>query len=220
MAEADLHIELRDKKHQKAKMLRRSGRIPGIFYAHNEDSVPFSVDEKELQHILHREVNILNIIFPTEKPRKSILREIQRDPVTGSVIHVDVMGIKLTEKIRMTIPIVLKGAPKGVKEGGILEHLLREVEVEGLPLEIPEHVEVDVSELQIGDNVTLERIPQDKFRFIIDSHHAVANVIHPKVVVEEPKVVTEEIAPEMVEEKRPEKPSAEDEKSAKKEEKA
>lgn len=194
MPEADLHVEMRGKTgHHTAKMLRRNGKIPGVFYSRDEDSVHLSLDEKELYHILHREVNILNIIFPDGKKQKSILRDIQRDPVTDAPIHVDIMGIKLTEKVRLTIPVVLKGAPAGVKEGGILEHLLREVEVEGLPLEIPEHLEVDVSELKIGDVVTLQDVSVEKVRIITEIHHAVANVIHPKVIkaVEEVEEVVE-----------------------------
>lgn len=192
MSEEDLHVEFRKKTgHQTAKLLRQNGKVPAIFYYHNEDSVPMSVDEKDLQRLVHSEVNILNVIFPGGKTRKSVFREIQRDPVTDTIIHVDIMGVKLTEKVRLTIPILLKGNPVGVKEGGILEHLLREVTVEGLPLEIPEHIEVDVSGLNIGDVITLEDIAIDKVKLITEIHHAVANVVHPKVVKE---VVVEEEA--------------------------
>lgn len=185
MAEADIHVELREKTgHHTAKALRRHGRVPAIFYAQDEDSVPLSVGSKELERIVHSEINILNVIFPDGKTRKSILREIQMDPVTDAVIHVDIMGIKISERIRLTIPIFLVGTPLGVKEGGILEHLLREIEVEGFPLEIPEHIEVDVSGLEIGDVITLENVSVEKVKIITDIHHAVANVIHPKVIKE------------------------------------
>jgi large subunit ribosomal protein L25 len=193
MAEANLHVELREKTgHYTAKVLRRNGKIPAIFYAHDKDSIPLIVDEKELSRLLHSEVNVLNVIFPDGKTEKSILREVQTDVVTDKAIHVDIMGIKLTEKIRISIPVILTGTPIGVKEGGILEHLLREVEVEGLPLEIPEHIEVDVSALNIGDVIKLEDISVEKIKFITETHHALANVIHPKVLVEEEVVEEEE----------------------------
>jgi len=215
MAETDLHVELRKKTgHLSAKELRRNGRVPAIFYAHDEDSVPLSVDAKEFQRLLHSKVNVLNVIFPDGKPKKSILREIQRDPVTDTIIHVDIMGIKLTEKVRLTIPILLTGAPAGVKEGGILEHLLREVEVEGLPLDIPEHIEVDVSGLNIGDVITLESISVDKFRIVPEIHHALANVIHPKVVKEEVEV-EEEVEEEAVIEGEEEKAEREEKREEK-----
>jgi len=195
MPEAELHAELREKiGHNTSKALRREGRVPGIFYTHDEDCVSFHVGEVELNRVLHSDVNVINLIFSNKDPRKSIFREVQKDPVTDAVLHVDLLGIKLTEKVRLTIPVILVGAPLGVKEGGILEHLLRGVEVEGLPLEIPEYIEVDVSQLQIGDVITLESIPtEDKFRFVTDIHHAVANVIQPKVV-EEAVVEGEEVA--------------------------
>lgn len=201
MAEAEITVEFREKTRQHtAKALRRNGRVPAIFYAHDEDSVPLSVGAKALERIVHSEINILNVIFPDGKVRKSILREIQQDPVTDTVIHVDILGIKLTEKIRLTIPIYLIGAPVGVKEGGILEHLLREVEVEGLPLDIPEHIEVNVSDLEIGDVITLERVSIDKVKIITEIHHAVANVIHPKVVKEVVEEIEEEVEEEAAEE--------------------
>ncbi|MBN2030243.1 50S ribosomal protein L25 [bacterium] len=218
MAEADLHVEYREKTgHYIAKSIRRSGKVPAIFYAHGKDTVPLIVNEKELSRLLHSEVNVLNVIFPDGKKEKSILREVQRDVVTDKAIHVDIMGIKLTEKIRISIPVVLTGNPIGVKEGGILEHLLREVEVEGLPLEIPEHIEVDVSGLKIGDVIKLEDISVDKIKFITDIHHALANVIHPKVlveeVVEEEKEEIEAEAEEITKEGKEEKEEKEEEKA-------
>ncbi|MCJ7812120.1 50S ribosomal protein L25, partial [bacterium] len=122
MTEFDLHVELREKiGHYTAKVLRRNGKIPAIFYTHGEDSsVPLILDEKEFINLLHSKVNILNVIFPDGKTKKSILREVQRDVVSGKTIHVDLMGIKLTEKIRISIPVILTGTPIGVKEGGIL----------------------------------------------------------------------------------------------------
>lgn len=212
MAEVDLHVELREKTgHYTAKILRKNGKIPAIFYAHGKDSVPLILDEKEFSRLFHSEVNIFNVIFPDGKTEKSILREIQKDVVTDKTIHVDIMGIKLTEKIRISIPIILTGTPVGVKEGGILEHLLREVEVEGLPLEIPERLEVDVSALNIGHVIKLENISVDKIKFITEIHHAVANVIHPKIVEEVTVAKEEGVVPETeetVKDEKEEKPEA------------
>ena len=195
MAEFELHCVLREKiGSQASKALRQQGKIPATYYAHDKKSVSITLDEKEFNPLLHQEVNILNVVFPNNEANKCIVREIQKDPVTERVIHVDLLGIKLTEKVKLRIPVVLKGAPVGVKEGGILEHLLREIEVEGLPLDIPEHIEVDVSELQIGDVIKLEDVVVEKFRIVTEIHHAIANVIHPKIVqveIEEPEEVIE-----------------------------
>lgn len=109
----------------------------------------------------------------------------------------DLLGIKLDEKVKLSIPVLLIGTPAGVKEGGILEHLIREVVVEGLPLEIPDHIEVDVSDLNIGDVILLRDVSVEKIKFVTDEKHPVANVIHPKVVEE---LVAEEVVGEEGEE--------------------
>jgi large subunit ribosomal protein L25 len=142
------------------------------------------VNAKEMERITHSEINILKIIFPDKNERSSVIRDVQRDPVTDLLVHLDLMGIKLTEKIKLLIPVVLAGTPAGVREGGILEHILREVEVEGLPLEIPDHIEIDVSSLNIGDVVTLEQAEVEKIRIVTEIHHAVAHVVQPKVAAE------------------------------------
>jgi large subunit ribosomal protein L25 len=194
MSEADVQCQIRNKENPlTVKILRKEGKIPAIFYAQGEESIPISVETKTIQQLINHEVNVLNVIFPDGKIRKSIIRDIQRDPLTDTIIHLDFLGIKLTEKIRITIPIVLKGTPVGVKDGGILEHLLRDVEVEGLPLDIPEHIEVDVSTLNIGNSIRLQDIHSEKFVFASEINHAVANVIHPKVIQLEEEVVEEPV---------------------------
>jgi large subunit ribosomal protein L25 len=190
MAETDLHVEKREQtRHGTSKKLRQEGKVPGIFYAQNEDAVPVSMNQIEIQYLAHSDIYVFNVIFPDGTIRKSILREVQTNPVDNSLVHVDLFGVKLTQKVRLSIPVLFIGVPIGVKEGGILEHLIREVEVEGLPLEIPEHIEVDVSHLNIGDGIVLKDILIEKIKFITDENHPVANVIHPKVVQE---VVPEE----------------------------
>ncbi|MFC1570035.1 50S ribosomal protein L25, partial [bacterium] len=124
------------------------------------------------------------------KNKKAVVRELQKDPVTDALLHIDFMGIKLDEKIKIAIPVLLTGIPVGVTlQAGILEHPLREVEVEGLPLDIPEHIEIDVSEMEIGDVKTLEDVvTEEKYRLVTDLSHPVAIVAHAKVA----KVLEEE----------------------------
>ncbi len=211
MAEANIQIVWRQKTgHHTAKHIRQEGRIPGIYYAHGEESRPISIDAKAFNRMMKKSVNILNIVFPDGKEHKSIIREVQRNPVTDEVVHVDIMGIQLTEKIRLSIPIVLVGTPAGIKDGGILEHLIREVEVEGLPLDIPEKVELDVSGLKIGQAITLEHVQVEKFKFLTDVHYTVANVIQPKMVIEEAPVA-EVVEGEAAEEEESKEPAEEKE---------
>jgi large subunit ribosomal protein L25 len=192
MAEATIKVEYRQKtRHGSAKRFRRQGKVPAVYYFHQEDPVNLLVDEKELRRIVGSDINIINMEFPDGNLKKTIFREIQRDPVDHHFLHVDFMGISLTEKVRLSIPIVLQGTPAGVREGGILEHLLREVEIEGLPLNLPEHLEIDVSSLDIGDTISLKDISVGDYKFINDIHNVVANVVQPKVVKE--SVAEEEI---------------------------
>ncbi len=195
MPQVELHVELRDRAAPRPKALRRDGKVPAIFYMKNETPVPLTVSAKELQLLLQKEANILDIVFPDGKTRKSVLREIQRDPVSDAFVHVDIMGISLTEKVKLHVPVLCKGIPEGVKEGGVLEHALREIEIEGLPLDIPEHVEIDVSHLRIGQGVTVKELTVDtsKVRIVDEPDHVVANVSQPKVVKVEAPVVEEAV---------------------------
>lgn len=206
MAEANIKAEYRLKtRHASARAFRRQGKVPAVYYFHREDPVNLLVDEKELRRIIGSDINIINVEFPDGNIKKTIFREIQRDPVDHRLLHVDLMGISLTEKVRLSIPIVLRGTPAGVREGGILEHLLREVEIEGLPLNLPEHLEIDVSSMNIGDTMTLEDIPVGDYKFVADIHHVVANVVQPKVVKEESAVEEELMEGEKAEEGETEK---------------
>jgi large subunit ribosomal protein L25 len=209
MPEVELHVKIRENTgKQVSKTLRRDGEIPAVYYAHDQEAVSLSVNAHTLSRLLHQEVNILNIVFPDGKTKKSIIRDLQKDPVTDQLLHIDFLGIKLDEKIKMTIPIILTGTPAGVKlEGGILEHPLREVEVEGLPLDIPEHVEVDVAEMKLGDVMTLEGLKHDKFDFITELSHPIAIVVQPKAA----KAAIEEIAEEEAVEAEGTEPSEEKE---------
>lgn len=192
MSEAKLNVELRTESEHNARVIRRNGRVPGIYYAHDQKNIQFTADAKELARLMHREVTVLNMVVKDGDVKKTIIRAIQLDPVTEAPMHIDLLGIKLDEAVKLTIPIILTGTPAGVKEGGILEHLLREVELEGLPLDIPEHIELDVSHMNIGDVLNLDVISSDKFTVTTERNHPVAHVLHPKV--------TEEVADEIVSE--------------------
>ncbi|MBN1780421.1 50S ribosomal protein L25 [bacterium] len=194
MSEAQLQVQIREGAgKQKAKTLRKEGQIPAIYYAHDQEAISLSVDGYTFERILQKEINIIDIVFPDGKTKKSIVRDLQKDPVTNELLHADFLGIKLDEEINMMIPVILKGVPVGVKlQDGILEHPMREAEVIGFPLDIPEHIEVDVSEMEIGDVLTLEKIPVGKFRFATELNHPVAIVVQAKAA----KVTAEEGAEE------------------------
>ena len=139
------------------RRLRRSGRVPGVLYGGGGESVSFDTDARELRLALARAGAVLDLSVDGAKATPVVLKETQRDPVRGETVHVDLLRVRLDQAIHAVVPIELTGtddAP-GVKEGGVLEQITREVNVEALPTAIPESIVHDVSEMQIGDQLGL-----------------------------------------------------------------
>ena len=188
-----------------ARKLRAGGRIPAVYYGRGEDSIPLTVSLKELESVIHAAegsnvIVDLKVSGDKAKDRKALIREIQRDPVAGLILHLDLQHISLTERITVEVPIVLVGTPIGVKDaGGILEHLLREVEVECLPTEIPAKLEVDVSGLAIGDSLHVSDIKAERAEIKTEMDRAIAAVV-PPTILEEVKPAEEvvEAEPELI----------------------
>ncbi len=170
---------------QAAKAVRRQGKVPGIYYFHGKKSIPFVVDKKDLADALQQESTLIDIVIDGKQKQKCIMRELQVNPVTQAPIHVDLMGIKLTEKIHITVPVHVEGTPVGVKEGGILNHFIRELQIECLPTDIPDIIKVDVSDLSIGDSVGLTDLELENVKIIGDLDKTIATVTPPKLIEEE-----------------------------------
>jgi large subunit ribosomal protein L25 len=142
-----------------AKRIRKEGRIPAILYGHELPPITLEVDLKSFQKVLKTGAGS-NVVLSLkiaglkkDNEHTAIIKDIQRDPVHEALTHVDFNAISLTEKIRVSVPVHVKGEAPGVKEGGILEHVHREIEVECLPTEIPEKFDVSVDQLNIGDSL-------------------------------------------------------------------
>ena len=149
----------------KVKDLREKGFIPAVIYAEGKKSQPIKVSHRQLWQLIHQhrlESTVINLKIQDDKKQKDrscLIKEIQYDPVKGDIIHVDFNEISLTKVIKVNVPVVAKGEPIGVKqEGGSLEHILWEIEVECLPTDIPKDIEVDVSQLKIGDDIHIKDV--------------------------------------------------------------
>ena len=190
MFQALLKVEKRKEVGKRyTRQIRHAGRVPAIYYIHGEEPIAISVDEKELHGVIHSEQNIIDLAFDGKKKVKSVIRDIQWDPVAGRPVHVDFMGIKMTENVTVDIPVHLIGTPIGVKrDGGILQQQLREISIECLPSDIPEHFEVDVEALEVGDSLRVADLQIEKVHILTDPEQSIASVQHPKVV-KEPEVV-------------------------------
>lgn len=162
MEEIFLDAQLREEKGRgRVKDLREKGFIPAVIYSDGKESQALKVSNSELIRLMHQQHRIEGVIINIKikddkkfKSRPCLIKEIQYDPVGGNIKHVDFNQISLTKAIKVNVPVVAKGEPAGVKqEGGALEHILWDIEVECLPSNIPKEFEVDVTQMKIGDSV-------------------------------------------------------------------
>lgn len=188
-------VEPRSERGTRAvRRIRRAGYVPGVLYGDSEGPVRFQISQSDLRQAVITGSNLFDVAVGPGKPEPAVIKEQQRDPIRGNLIHLDLMRVRLDEKIQSAVPIELAGADEapGVREGGVLEHVTREVNVEALPTDVPEHVTVDVSELNIGDNLTLAAVPPgDKYEVLDDGETVIATVTPPRKIEEEP-VIEEE----------------------------
>ena len=182
MSQTVLQVQVRtDTGKQVAKRLRRNGMIPGVYYIRGEQAVPLAVDVKHLRSTLARKSSIIDVGFNNGESSKCIVREVQWDPLKSTPLHIDLMGVKLTEKVTVEVSIQIVGSAVGVKNGGILQQLLRELEIECLPLDIPEKITVDVSALDIHDAIHVADLKLDKIEILVDPDQVIVSVLPPRL---------------------------------------
>jgi large subunit ribosomal protein L25 len=143
-----------------ARRLRRSGRVPGVLYGGGAESLGFDVDARELRLALASSGAVLDLSLDGGKATPVVLKETQRDPVRGETTHVDLLRVRLDQKIHAVVTVELEGvddAP-GVKQGGVLEQITREVNVEALPTAIPESIVHEIGEMEIGETILLSAL--------------------------------------------------------------
>jgi large subunit ribosomal protein L25 len=169
-----------------ARRLRREGRVPGVLYGGTGEPVPFDVDARELRHALHARGAVLEVVVGDETT-PAVLKDAQRHPVRGETMHIDLIRVRLDVAIQSTVILELTGvedAP-GVKEGGVLEQPVRELNVEALPTDIPESITFDASNLEIAATLTLSEITApDKVTLLDDPETVVATIVAPRLEVE------------------------------------
>lgn len=190
-----------------ARQLRSQGRIPAVLYGQQEAALSLTVDPKDLLAILHSAAGhntILSLDVKDQGTTSVILKEWQLDPITETLLHADFLRIAMDNALQVSVPVLPVGVAKGVKDqGGIFEFVLRQLEVECLPADIPEHITADIAHLEIGSNLRVADLPVDpKLKLLSDLDLVVAHVVAPK---EEEAVAGEEAAaPGLEEEGEPE----------------
>ncbi len=180
MAEEILNVKERiPGKKGAARKLRRDGLIPGVYYYRDTDSIPLCISERELISFLQEKRPVIRIKFEDEKEFRCVIREVQKDTLTGKYVHIDFRGVKKGEKIEFKVPVRLIGTPEGVKEGGILEQNLRGLSISVLPRNIPGKIEIDISHLNISESVYIRDLDYPDFIFLSDETLAIATVVPP-----------------------------------------
>ena len=159
MSEMTIQVERRERTGKGgSRESRRKGMIPGVVYGGGKDSVPIQLDRKTFVELMKKS-DSENPIFllklsDSGQERHAILRDLQRDPVSRMVIHLDFQRIEMNQKVHVTVPVELVGTAVGVKtEGGLIEFITRELKIESLPADIPNHIEVDISGLHVGQHI-------------------------------------------------------------------
>ncbi len=218
-------------KHSAITELRDAGLIPGTYYGKKIDPVSVYVNDHELREALHTEAG-LNVLIellvqapegvkaPDLKGKQVvIIKDMQRNPIRGDILHVDFVKVSMTEEITAAIPIVLNGEAPGVKVGGVLQHSIREVTVKSLPANLPDSLAIDVSAMEIGDSLKVSDLPVTEGVEILDDPEEILVSVVPPTKVEEVvpveegeevEVEGEELEPEVIGEKKEESEQTEE----------
>jgi large subunit ribosomal protein L25 len=183
-----------------ARRVRQAGKIPATLYGAGKDALSLALDPRQVSRILHSQSGhntIFDLALEGSEKTKAMIVDWQYEPIKGSLLHIDLKRIAMDRKLTVMVPIVLKGEPAGVKtQGGVLEQMLREIEIECLPGDIPSSIEVDVTELVMGKVVRVADLPHDpKLEFLTEGNQPVAHVVSIKEeVAPTPEAVAAEAA--------------------------
>jgi large subunit ribosomal protein L25 len=178
-----------------ARRLRRAGNVPGVVYGGGQDPVAFQVDARVLRNTLANAGAVLDLSIDGAGASPVVLKQLDRHPVSGLTMHLDLLRVRLDQAIQATVALELIGeedAP-GVKEGGVLEHVMRELTIEALPNDIPDSLKHDVSEMQIGDTLTLDAlVAPATIKLLDDPETVIATLTPPRLQVEDTDEIEQE----------------------------
>jgi large subunit ribosomal protein L25 len=195
-----------------ARTLRREGKVPAVIYGHGREAESVSVETAALKKMLigiSAATTIVDVTVDDRVPVKALIREIQRDALRpAEIIHLDLYEVRHDEEITLQVPIRLTGIPDGVRNfGGVLDHVLRELEIEVLPADIPEHIDLDVTALTIGHSLFVRDLQVPKAKVLNDPDTPICTVVAPRA--EETPVVAAAEEPVVAEPELIRKPKAE-----------
>lgn len=180
--------------------LRKEGRVPGVFYSKNDEPIAIDVVEKSINPLVFTsQTNLISLKTNNGKEFDCLIKDIQFDPVTDRVIHIDLFGLTTNETIEIEVPLQFLGSPIGVKDGGIMQAVLHKLLVECMPGDMPPHLEVEVGDLKLGDSIHVSDLKFENITILSSPESVVVSITHPKVekvAVEEEEIVAAE--PEII----------------------
>jgi len=189
MADLKLNIENRNESGKAdARRIRRVGKVPAVIYGEDLETSSLVMDAHAFELIMKEDQSLIELDWEGKKHR-AIVRDIQRHPVTGNILHVDFFLVKAGQKVTLSVSLRYEGKPSGVKEGGNFQTVKNELEINVLPKDIPDYIEVEISELEMGQNLRVSDIQAENFEILDDPDEVICRVEVPKV---EEEVVEEE----------------------------
>ncbi len=202
----------------KMRKLRRAGLLPAVMYGHGDPSVLLSLSDQEFGKLLKElkgHAPIVDLQIDGQEKVRCVIKTIQRNPIDGSFLHVDFQKVHAQEKLTMGVPVILYGTAIGVKEGGMLELLLREIPVRATIDKIPEHIDIDITHLRMGHSIHISDLQYPEIEFLLPSESAIVTILTPRKLAAAAETVTTTetpTEPEVIKEKKKEEEVAEGEK--------
>lgn len=205
MERHSIEAELRTKTGKgAARQIRRSGLIPGVVYGRGNDPRAIKVDPQDIEKLLLSN-SIFDLTFVGEDGKEDeatvIIKDYQKDVIKQNLLHVDFQFISMDEKITVSVPMHLEGEAAGVRDGGVLQQLLREIEIDALPEEIPEEITIDISELEVGESLSVSDLElPEGIDLVTGSDEVIVTVVTPTELIEEDEEEEEEefLEPEVI----------------------
>lgn len=181
-----IKLQRRDTGKTVAKSIRNQGLIPGVYYIKTGESIPFAVEPKNIKDVVYTsEIKILNVTFDEEQDsRECILKQVDFDPVTDEILHLDFYGIIRGQKFTAEIPFIIKGSAKGVREGGILQQSLRFATISCFPKDMPNSIEIDISDLELGQTIYLKDLDLQNVEFHRPEDTPIVSIVQPRIIKE------------------------------------
>ena len=195
MREITLQADIRSELGKRSRTIRHQGKVPGVYYIHGEMNIPLAVQEKNLKPLIFTsETHVINLKLNNGEDKNCILRDIQFDPVTEQPVHFDLQGLREDEKINVEVPIIVTGGiPVGVRDGGIIQHIMHRLKISCLPKDIPEHIEVNAELLKINHFIHVRDLKLENVTILESEASSIVGVVPPTV---EKEPVPAEVAAE------------------------